>query len=271
MSFQDKINMFNQQRTTTTPFIKPYDKNSNLTLRFGNQNDLKNLISNENIKLNEDKNKDKEKKDINKEIINQKNKEQNTFKQREKSTSFYQSNNMNFNNLKSIIENNIKKKSSENENKDSLDKKISDLPNTSHKSNNEIKKEEKEKKKEKEVESNTKKAPDITKSSISEKMKSLELYFMMRNEGLNKANTEAPKTIYKNENNNNNNTKTLSRANIIKDEWVKFESESMQKLQTEQDAYEFNENNYKERKYERDNVDGGKKFFRLRYIKNKFE
>ena len=261
--------MFNQQRTTTTPFIKPYDKNSNLTLRVGNQNDLKNLISNENIKLNEDKNKDKEKKDINKEIINQKNKEQNVFKQREKSTSFYQSNNMNFNNLKSIIENNIKKKSSENENKDSLDKKISDLPNTSHKSNNEIKKEEKEKKKEKEVESNTKKAPDITKSSISEKMKSLELYFMMRNEGLNKANTEAPKTIYKNENNNNNNTKTLSRANIIKDEWVKFESESMQKLQTEQDAYEFNENNYKERKYERDNVDGGKKFFRLRYIKNK--
>ena len=43
----------------------------------------------------------------------------------------------------------------------------------------------------------------------------------------------------------------------------------MIKLEVEIDAYEFNEDDYKIRRYDKNNVETGKKFFKLRYIKNK--
>jgi hypothetical protein len=42
-------------------------------------------------------------------------------------------------------------------------------------------------------------------------------------------------------------------------------------LEIEENAYEFNEDYYKERRYDKNNVERGKKFFKLRYIKNKLK
>jgi len=48
------------------------------------------------------------------------------------------------------------------------------------------------------------------------------------------------------------------------------EKESMTKLEILDDAFNFNENDFKKRRYDRDNVEkSGKKFFKLRYLKNK--
>ena len=50
------------------------------------------------------------------------------------------------------------------------------------------------------------------------------------------------------------------------------EKESMTKLESEEDAFNFNEDNFKIRRYNKDNVEkSGKKFFKLRYIKNKIK
>ena len=57
--------------------------------------------------------------------------------------------------------------------------------------------------------------------------------------------------------------------NIIQSE---KEKESMTKLEILDDAFNFNENDFKKRRYDRDNVEkSGKKFFKLRYLKNKLE
>lgn len=207
-------------------------------------------------------------------IQKDKDKDQNTNTTREKSYSIY-TNKLNFNNIISKFENNLKKIPSDNNNKNNLDKKISNLSNLSNISNssNLSNQQSKEIRKEKEPLS---KNPEVSKS-IAEKMKSLELYFKLRNEG-SKTITENSKPIDKNENNINNNMinnntsstkQALERATPVKDEWVKFESEGMVKLQSIQDAFEFNEDNYRERRYEKENVESGKKFFRLRFIKNK--
>ena len=246
MSFQDKIKMFNQKKL---PNNNIYDKNFNLTFRdVTKPNDLKNELTIEN------KSKELENKDIKKESNDNnqkdKDKDQNINNVREKSYSIY-TNKLNFNNIISQIENNLKKSPSDNNNKNNLDKKISNQSNSLNLSNPPSK----EIKKEKEPLS---KNPEISKS-MAEKMKSLELYFKLRNEG-SKTITENPKPLDKNENNinnnlsnnNTNNTKQiLERATPIKDEWVKFESEGMVKLQSIQDAFEFNEDNYKERRYEK--------------------
>ena len=262
MSFQDKIKMFNQKKL---PNNNMYDKNYNFTFKeVIKPNDL----------TNENKNKEIENKDIKKETNenNQKGKEQNTNDTREKSFSIH-TNKLNFNNIISKIENNIKKIPSDNNNKNNLDKKISNVSNLSNSSSNLSNPPSKEINKEKE---SIAKNPEISKS-MAEKMKSLELYFKLRNEG-SRTITENPKSLDKNDNNinnnmNNNNTNiikiTLERATPVKDEWVKFESEGMVKLQSIQDAFEFNEEYYKERRYEKDNIESGKKFFRLRFIKNK--
>ena len=106
--------------------------------------------------------------------------------------------------------------------------------------------------------------------TIAEKMKSLELYFKLRNEGLTKASTEGPKTLYI-DNNNNMSIKTLDKAKFFAGEWVKEENETMVNLEIEKNAEEFNEDNYKERRYDKNNVESGKKFFKLRYIRNKLK
>ena len=50
------------------------------------------------------------------------------------------------------------------------------------------------------------------------------------------------------------------------------EKESMEKLQILNDAFTFNENDFKKRRYDKDNVDKiGKKFFKLRFLKNKLD
>ena len=270
MSFQDKIKMFNQKKL---PNNNLYDKNFNFTFRdVIKPNDLKNELTNEN-KSKELENKDNKKETIDN-IQKDKDKDQNTNTTREKSYSIY-TNKLNFNNIISKFENNLKKIPSDNNNKNNLDKKISNLSNLSGVSNssNLSNQQSKEIRKEKEPLS---KNPEVSKS-MAEKMKSLELYFKLRNEG-SKTITENSKPIDKNENNINNNMinnntsstkQTLERATPVKDEWVKFESEGMVKLQSIQDAFEFNEDNYRERRYEKENVESGKKFFRLRFIKNK--
>ena len=46
----------------------------------------------------------------------------------------------------------------------------------------------------------------------------------------------------------------------------------MLRLELEEDAFNFNEENFKRRKYNKDNVEKcGKKFFRMRYVKNKIK
>ena len=266
MSFQDKIKMFNQKKL---PNNNIYDKNFNLTFRdVTKPNDLKNELTIEN------KSKELENKDIKKEPNDNnqkdKDKEQNINNVREKSYSIY-TNKLNFNNIISKIENNLKKSPSDNNNKNNLDKKISNQSNSSNLSNPPSK----EIKKEKEPLSKIPEAP----KSVAEKTKCLEYFLKLRNEG-SKIITENPKPLDKNENNINNNMgnnnintpkQILERATPIKDEWVKFESEGMVKLQNIQDAFEFNEDNYKERRYEKENVESGKKFFRLRFIKNKID
>jgi len=261
MSFQDKVNMFNQKKL---PINNLYDKNYNFTFREAiRPNDLKNELTNEN------KNKEIENKDIKKEPNdnNQKDKDQNTNNTRDKSYSIHNNNKFSFNNI--ISKFNKKIPSDNNNNKNNLDKKISNLSNSSNLSNQPSK----EIKKEKEPLSKNPEAP----KSIAEKTKSLELYFKLRNEG-NKAMQENYKPLDKNENNFNNNMsnnntsntkQALERATQVKDEWVKFESEGMFKLQSIQDAFEFNEDYYGERRYEKENIESGKKYFRLRFIKNK--
>lgn len=261
MSFQDKVNMFNQKKL---PINNLYDKNYNFTFREAiRPNDLKNELTNEN------KNKEIENKDIKKEPNdnNQKDKDQNTNNTRDKSYSIHNNNKFSFNNI--ISKFNKKIPSDNNNNKNNLDKKISNLSNSSNLSNQPSK----EIKKEKEPLSKNPEAP----KSIAEKTKSLELYFKLRNEG-NKAMQENYKPLDKNENNFNNNMsnnntsntkQALERATPVKDEWVKFESEGMFKLQSIQDAFEFNEDYYGERRYEKENIESGKKYFRLRFIKNK--
>ena len=57
--------------------------------------------------------------------------------------------------------------------------------------------------------------------------------------------------------------------NIIQSE---KEKESMTKLEILEDAFNFNENDFKKRRYDKDNVEkSGKKFFKLRFLKNKLE
>ena len=47
---------------------------------------------------------------------------------------------------------------------------------------------------------------------------------------------------------------------------------AMLRLELEEDAFNFNEENFKRRKYNKDNVEKcGKKFFRMRYVKNKIK
>ena len=261
MSFQDKVNMFNQKKL---PINNLYDKNYNFTFREAiRPNDLKNELTNEN------KNKEIENKDIKKEPNdnNQKDKDHNTNNTRDKSYSIHNNNKFSFNNI--ISKFNKKIPTDNNNNKNNLDKKISNLSNSSNLSNQPSK----EIKKEKEPLSKNPEAP----KSIAEKTKSLELYFKLRNEG-NKAMQENYKPLDKNENNFNNNMsnnntsntkQALERATPVKDEWVKFESEGMFKLQSIQDAFEFNEDYYGERRYEKENIESGKKYFRLRFIKNK--
>ena len=261
MSFQDKINMFNQKKL---PINNLYDKNYNFTFREAiRPNDIKNELTNEN------KSKEIENKDIKKESNdnNQKDKDHNTNNTRDKSYSIHNNNKFSFNNI--ISKFNKKIPSDNNNNKNNLDKKISNLSNSSNLSNPPSK----EIKKEKETLSKNPEAP----KSVAEKTKSLELYFKLRNEG-NKAMQENYKPLDKNINNfnnnmNNNNTsntkQALERATPVKDEWVKFESEGMFKLQSIQDAFEFNEDYYGERRYEKENIESGKKYFRLRFIKNK--
>jgi len=105
-------------------------------------------------------------------------------------------------------------------------------------------------------------------TSIHEKMKSLELYFKLRNDGWSKSYTEAPKSFDKNDYTYSLNPQNkVAEKKVIKE--LDKEKETMIKLEIEQDANEFNENNYKERRYDKNNVETGKKFFKLRYIKNK--
>ena len=253
--------MFNQKKL---PINNLYDKNYNFTFREAiRPNDIKNELTNEN------KSKEIENKDIKKESNdnNQKDKDHNTNNTRDKSYSIHNNNKFSFNNI--ISKFNKKIPSDNNNNKNNLDKKISNLSNSSNLSNPPSK----EIKKEKETLSKNPEAP----KSVAEKTKSLELYFKLRNEG-NKAMQENYKPLDKNINNfnnnmNNNNTsntkQALERATPVKDEWVKFESEGMFKLQSIQDAFEFNEDYYGERRYEKENIESGKKYFRLRFIKNK--
>ena len=102
-------------------------------------------------------------------------------------------------------------------------------------------------------------------TSILEKMKSLELYFKLRNEGWEKSYTEFPKTTEKIDSINNNINKNINnnintplkasktiRENIKLDKLdnTRVENETMRNLEIEEDAYEFNEDNYKERRYD---------------------
>ena len=144
--------------------------------------------------------------------------------------------------------------------------------NETKKDNKEKTKEDKDKDKNKEKKSNIKQTIEIpTPTTLAEKIKSLELYFKLRVEGLTKAYTEGPKTLEKVETNQNLNTpsKTLEKK-VIK-EWAKDENETMMNLDMEQDAYEFKEEDYKNRRYDKKNVESGKKFFKLRYITNKLK
>ena len=103
--------------------------------------------------------------------------------------------------------------------------------------------------------------------SIQEKMKSLELYFKLRNEGWSKCTTESPKVL---ESYHNVSLNALEKSNTIKEK-VKLENEAMLNLEIEQDASEFDENKYKTRRYDKNNVENGKKFFKLRYINSKLK
>ena len=185
-------------------------------------------------------------------------------------------------NIKEKIKSNEdKEKSKDNEKKESFDKKSTDnLSLNNIQSSKEIRRDK----------NPVKRQSETISTSILEKMKSLELYFKLRNDGWTKTNTELPKSLEKfdsssniNNNSNNNNannyvntplkvTKTI-KENIKLDKLdnIKVENETMKNLEIEQDAYEFNEDNYKERRYDKNNVESGKKFFKLRYIKNKLK
>ena len=61
--------------------------------------------------------------------------------------------------------------------------------------------------------------------------------------------------------------------NITSDlEFNESDKESMFRLEIEEDAFNFKEENFKKRRYNKENVEKcGKKFFRLRYVKNKIK
>ena len=117
------------------------------------------------------------------------------------------------------------------------------------------------------------KKEENTPVTMAEKVKSLDLYFKLRNEGMAKCYTESPKIPEKNDLNLNSNSassKSLEKSKTLKD-WVTTENETMIKLEIEQDAFAFNEDNYKKRRYDKFNIESGKKFFKLRFIKNKIK
>jgi hypothetical protein len=65
--------------------------------------------------------------------------------------------------------------------------------------------------------------------------------------------------------------KNIRKTSSIKIELDK-EKESMAKLEVLDDAYNFNEEEFKKRRYDKNNVEkSGKKFFKLRYLKNKLD
>ena len=65
--------------------------------------------------------------------------------------------------------------------------------------------------------------------------------------------------------------KNIRKISSIKTESDK-EKESMAKLEVLDDAYNFNEEEFKKRRYDKNNVEkSGKKFFKLRYLKNKLD
>ena len=165
-----------------------------------------------------------------------------------------------------IIDDN-KEKNKNFDKKESIDDQLS-LKQKEKPINKEAKKEEltKEKSKNKLP---SKQSMDISEKML-EKMKSLELYFKLRNEGWYKSPTETPKSLEKIETfqANNNSSKSIDKPKAIK-ERVKVENEVMRNLEMEKDPFTFNENNYKDRKYDKDTIELGKKFFRFRYIKNK--
>lgn len=150
-----------------------------------------------------------------------------------------------------IINNNINK---------NFDKKKSEFLD------NHPKKEDNKKEKEKNVDK--KPNAEIKESNMAEKKKCLELYFKIRNEGLGKSNTEVSKGYCLTE--NNITCKTMAKPMGI-EEWVREENDTMANLDFEENPDEFNEENYKERRYDKNNVESGKKFFKKRYIKNKLK
>ena len=113
-------------------------------------------------------------------------------------------------NIKEKIKSNEdKEKSKDNEKKESFDKKNTDNLNINNiQSSKEIRRDK----------NPVKRQSETISTSILEKMKSLELYFKLRNDGWTKTNTELPKSLEKfdsssNINNNSNNNNANNYVN----------------------------------------------------------
>ena len=137
------------------------------------------------------------------------------------------------------------------------------------------------KQKEKQINKESKKEEDTTKEKqndkhikkqsmdisekILEKMKSLELYFQLKNDGWYKCPTEVIKPLEKTETFQiiSNSSKSIDKPK------EKVINKTMKNLDMDKDPFNFNENKYIKRKYDKYTIELGKKFFRYRYIKNK--
>ena len=115
-------------------------------------------------------------------------------------------------------------------------------------------------------ETNTQQNTEIQKT-MQEKMKSLELYFKLRNEGLAKFPADSSKSF---DYYHNASINRLEKTNTLKLK-AKLENETMVNLEIEQDVFGFDENKYKNRRYDKNNIENGKKFFKFRYINNKLK
>ena len=74
------------------------------------------------------------------------------------------------------------------------------------------------------------------------------------------------------EDNNENNIITKSKTTIVDYTQEKKEKESMTRLEIINDVFKFTEEEFKKRRYDKNNVENtGKKFFKLRYLKNKLK
>ena len=229
MSIKDKINIFNKSQTNTPEFQQEIIKNRSATIAVHSVGDKNKFVSKQTFNPNENK-ENKSKKENEKKEKELKEKEKKEKEKKEKEKK----------------EKELKEK--EKKEKEKKEKELKE-------------KEKKEKeKKEKELKEKEKKEKEKKEKELKEKEK----------KDKNPPLKRASKLYDKNEDVASNTSRKIKMCDD-KDTWtdIMLDPFSINGLNDGGDISKFDENKYKNRKYTKENINNGKQFFKLRFIKKK--